>query len=261
MIITKILLVITIVLLSLFLLLLLKQLRNLKKGNRKVAQELAATHYEQLPDFGEVENFSLLPLVDFETNNKNLKTEPGVSYLIKADDTTILMDVGFNRRKEHPSPLLHNLQTLGISTQSLDAIVISHMHLDHLGGLKEQRKNIFSLSRGDVRLPEIPVYAPDTIAPSPWNPGPVPVVISGPKVLKKGVATIGVIPRNLFLAGHTREHCLAVKVSGKGIVLIIGCGHPTIEQIIVRAQQLFAEPIYGIIGGLHFPVHGGRIMA
>ncbi|MFP4226508.1 MAG: hypothetical protein ACLFRF_07240 [Desulfobacterales bacterium] len=33
----------------------------------------------------------------------------------------------------------------------------------------------------------------------------------------------------------------------------------TIERIIDRAQALFKEPIHAIIGGLHYPVHGGRI--
>ena len=156
--------------------------------------------------------------------------------------------------------MLHNMNTLDISVQNLDAIVISHIHLDHVGGMTEQRKNTFSLSQGPVHLPEIPVYAPGTITPSKFNPGPVSEVINNPKMLKKGIASTGAIPRNLFLAGYTLEHCLAIKLVGKGIVLIIGCGHPTIERIIERTQLLFKEPIYGIIGGLHFPVHGGRIM-
>ena len=65
-------------------------------------------HYNKLPDIGSVKNLSILPLVDFYADDSQLKTEPGVSYLIKADDTTILMDVGFNKKKEHPSPLIHN---------------------------------------------------------------------------------------------------------------------------------------------------------
>lgn len=47
-------------------------------------------------------------------------------------------------------------------------------------------------------------------------------------------------------------------MAGKGIVLIIGCGHPTIEHIIDRAEMLFDEPIYGVVGGLHYPVSKSR---
>ena len=41
-------------------------------------------------------------------------------------------------------------------------------------------------------------------------------------------------------------------------MLIIGCGHQSVERIIERTRMLFDEPIYAIIGGLHYPVHGGR---
>jgi len=81
-----------------------------------------------------------------------------------------------------------------------------------------------------------------------------------PVKLAAGVYGLGSIPRALYLMGYTEEQALAVNVAGKGLVLIIGCGHQTVERVIKRARQLFDLPIYGIIGGLHFPVHGGRIM-
>ena len=86
-------------------------------------------------------------------------------------------------------------------------------------------------------------------------------MIKEPRVLKPGIASIGVIPRYLFLAGYTEEQSLAINVQGKGIVLIIGCGHQTIERIVERARMIFHEPTYAVIGGLHFPVKGGRIFA
>ena len=79
-----------------------------------------------------------MPLIDSESIHDNLKTENGVSYLITADDKQILLDLGFNRAKEHPSPLLHNMKHLGISFYNINYIVFSHAHLDHLGGINEQ---------------------------------------------------------------------------------------------------------------------------
>ena len=69
---------------------------------------------------------------------------------------------------------------------------------------------------------------------------------------------MGPIPRQLFFLGWTPEQSLAIHVEGKGIVLIIGCGHPTLQRIVERAEMLFDEPIYGIIGGLHYPVTASR---
>ena len=246
-----------IVLIALFIAL---KIIQLKIGRQKCGQELNGTRIEKLSPFGSVKKLSILPLVDFYSEDPYLKTEAGVSYLVRADDTTILVDVGFNAKKEHPSPLLHNMQKLGVSPSDIDMIFISHPHLDHLGGMNEQKTRTFSLSKGSVAIPEIPVYAPEPVVPSAFNPGPKTRVVDAPTVIGEGIASIGPIPRFLFLMGRTVEQSLAVNVEGKGIVLIIGCGHQTIERIIERAKSLFDEPIYGIIGGLHFPVNGGRIM-
>lgn len=236
-------------------------LTRLKAGNQTIKKSLPNDPLEKLTPMESVKSLSILPLVEYYTDDPQLKTEAGVAYLIKADDTTILLDVGFNKKKEHPSPLLHNAGVLGVSLGEIDMIVISHPHLDHLGGMGDQRNKTFSISQGRVALPEIPVYAPVAISPSAFNPGPRPTVVKAPLVLAKGVASIGVIPRNLYLMGVTEEQSLAIHVEGKGIVLVIGCGHQTIEKIIERAKALFDAPIYGIIGGLHFPVHAGRMMA
>ncbi|MDX2441965.1 MAG: hypothetical protein QNK40_15630 [Desulfobacterales bacterium] len=45
----------------------------------------------------------------------------------------------------------------------------------------------------------------------------------------------------------------------KGLVVVIGCGHLTLQIILDRVKKLFDEPIYDIIGGLHLPVKGGRM--
>lgn len=237
-------------------------LTKLKAGNQTIAQNLSiSAPLEKLSNLGTVKSLSILPLVEYYTDDPRLKTEAGVSYLIKADGSTILLDVGFNKKREHPSPLLHNAELMGVPLEKVDMIVISHPHLDHLGGMEEQRNKTFSISHGPVCLPEIPLYAPSPISPSHFNPGPKTTVVREPRILATGVASIGVIPRNLYLMGITEEHSLAVHVEGKGVVLIIGCGHQTIEKIIERSKILFDAPIYGIIGGLHFPVHEGRLMA
>jgi 7,8-dihydropterin-6-yl-methyl-4-(beta-D-ribofuranosyl)aminobenzene 5'-phosphate synthase len=62
----------------------------------------------------------------------------------------------------------------------------------------------------------------------------------------------------LFLLGYTLEQSLVVNVTGKGLIIIVGCGHPGVERIMDRACQIFQQPIYGVIGGLHLLVSGDR---
>jgi len=227
-------------------------------GREEINGILDRTSYPKLVNVGTISSLKILPVIDFYAGDSSLKTEPGVSYLVKADNTTILLDVGENRKGEHPSPLLHNMKALNIKPSDIDMIFITHLHPDHLGGMKQMKKGEFSLSGGTVELGAIPVYAPGPLKPSGHNPSPKVQIVRGPEVISPGLASLGVIPRQLFLMGRTDEQVLAVNLKGKGIVLIIGCGHPSVERIIQRARMIFNEPIYAIIGGLHFPMKGGR---
>jgi 7,8-dihydropterin-6-yl-methyl-4-(beta-D-ribofuranosyl)aminobenzene 5'-phosphate synthase len=59
----------------------------------------------------------------------------------------------------------------------------------------------------------------------------------------------------LFWLGYVTEQVLVVNVAGFGLVLISGCGHPRIEQILGVTEQVLDVPIRAVVGGLHLPVH------
>ncbi|MCG2769224.1 MAG: MBL fold metallo-hydrolase, partial [Anaerolineae bacterium] len=149
-----------------------------------------------------------------------------------------------------------NMEALGVSLAEIDAIVISHLHEDHVGGVRQMMQGTFALSGQPVDLKGKRAYVPVPIS----NPTARVRVVHEPRVITPGVASMGPIPRQMFFYGWTVEQSLAVNVEGKGIVLIIGCGHPTLPRIIERAEMLFEEPIYGVIGGLHYPVTASRVM-
>jgi 7,8-dihydropterin-6-yl-methyl-4-(beta-D-ribofuranosyl)aminobenzene 5'-phosphate synthase len=223
-------------------------------GRRRADRAWAAARYPKLEDVGTVKRLTVLPLIDWYTAREGLVGEPGVSYLVRADDTTILFDVGFNQRGEHPSPLLRNMAALDVDVADVDVLVISHAHSDHLGGTSHQMHKSFALSSQPVDLKGILAYAPEPLS----NPSAQVTVVDGPRVIAPGVASMGTIPRQLFFFGWTPEQSLAVNVEGKGIVIVVGCGHPTLQRILDRAEMLFDEPIYGIVGGLHYPVTASR---
>lgn len=222
-------------------------------------RELAGVSIKKIETPGVVKELSIMPLIDFYAENKKLKTEAGVSYYIKADNTNILLDVAANERKEHPSPLVSNMKIIGKTFDDLDFIYLSHLHRDHVGGIQNEKNSTFSISSGKIELPEIPLYSPEPVRPSELNTGPLPCVLTEPYKIRDGIISIGAIPRALYLIGYTIENSLAFNVDDKGIVIVIGCGHQSVEKIIERTQSLFDEEIYGIIGGLHLPAGGGRI--
>ncbi len=249
------------------------------RQRREADKEWKRSRPEKLTDLGTVERLSILPLVEFyaadsiaaagevggadggaagengTVTQPAYVTESGVSYLVKVDDRTILFDVGYNQRGEHPSPLLRNMEALGVAPSEFDAVMISHIHLDHVGGPQNQAARTFSLSAQDVDLRGIPAYVP---APMSHPTASVEVVTEGRK-LYDGVASTGPLTRAIWLMGPAVEQSLIVNVKDKGVVLIIGCGHPSLYRIVQRALDLVDAPLYGVIGGLHFPVTGSRV--
>ena len=66
------------------------------------------------------------------------------------------------------------------------------------------------------------------------------------------------LPRMLFWLGYITEQAMVVNVTGFGLVLISGCGHPRIEQILGITERVLDVPIKAVVGGLHLPVHPAR---
>lgn len=226
-----------------------------QKGVEKADTVFKEYKPEKIKDLGSTQTLTILPLIDFYTISPELKGEPGVSYLIKTDHNTILFDLGFNQEETDPSPIEHNMRELDITIDDFDTIVISHNHPDHVGGMDRMKQKTFSLGNEQIDLNGKRVFTPIPMT----YPGLNPVCSSKPTLLGPGVSTIGNIARQLFFLGWTEEQALAFNVKDKGIVLIVGCGHQTVKKILERASSLFDEPIYGIIGGLHYPVPDGRI--
>ena len=208
-----------------------------------------------LSGLGTAKTLSILPLVEFYPSAPHLAGEPGVSYLVTVDGKRILFDVGRNVREEHPSPLLRNMEPLGLSPADIDAIFISHCHLDHVGGVGEMRRRTFSLSGRPVDLTGKTAYLPTTMT----HPSATVEVITGPRKLAEGVASTGPITRAIWLMGPIAEQALLVDVEGKGVVMIVGCGHPLLSRLVTRARAVTGRPLYGVVGGLHFPVTGSRV--
>ena len=230
-------------------------------GNRKAAELLADFEVVPIDDLGSTKTLRILPLVDYHTSDPGLRTEVGVSYLVDTDDRRILFDVGQNAGFESPSPLEHNMRALGVDLATVDIVFISHNHFDHVGGTKWERLNTFSLGTEQLPFPNPRTRA---IVPSLMKyPGLEPELALGPVRLGDGVgstglASTGAIPRQLVI-GWIEEHSLVINVEGLGGVLIVGCGHQPVPTLVERYDAAFSEPLYGIVGGLHFPVPSGRI--
>lgn len=59
----------------------------------------------------------------------------GVSYLLSAERGNVLFNVGFGSEKVD---VLHNADKLGVEPKHINAVAISHLHGDHMGGMRAQ---------------------------------------------------------------------------------------------------------------------------
>ena len=163
------------------------------------------------------------------------------------------MDVGNNPTEAEITPLSSNMKALGVSWDQIDAVVFSHFHPDHVGGVEAWKAGDVSLGKEPVDFQGKSVYAPSDFV----FPGASSIRLPDPSVLGPGIATIGTIeygetyPVSLYKASGA-EQVLAIHIEEQGIVLILGCGHPTVERIVARAEILFEQPVVGIVGGFHY---------
>ena len=231
--------------------LLIAKNRRFKK-NLKLAVELNQDRLRRAEPFDLPElNFLELTVLVEEKTEKGFLGDAGVSYLFRTDQGSLLYDVGFG--PERPA-LAHNATKMEIKLDQIDSLAISHLHPDHMGGLKASRSKYVTVPN-ELGMPKgQPCFLPDKAEAEGFKCE----LIDRPRLLTGGIATTGLLARSLFFFGLTEEQALIAHLKGKGLVVFTGCGHPTIELIVQMVSRLSKEPIFIIGGGLHFPITGGR---
>ena len=218
---------------------------------RRIERDWLADIAPRLDSIGEVDELSIVPVVERLASGAELRGEPGVSYLIRAGSTRLLFDTGLNARGSSRPALVHNADTLHVNLEHLDGVVISHMHADHVGGPRTQFRRTFAFSAEALEPRGIPAYVPTNMQHERADV----VLTTAPRVVAQGVAILPPLPANMFWLGPLAEQVLVVNVRGFGLVLVSGCGHPGIERMLAATERVLDVPIKAVVGGLHFPVH------
>ena len=178
---------------------------------------------------GSVKWLKLIIVVDNYPDGE-LKTAWGLSILVKTPKNTILFDTG-----PDPSILRENLKKLGVDPSEIDFVVISHEHGDHINGLPYLAK---------VR-PGLRVYVPKGTAEKIRIRGLDIKEVDKTTKVAEGVAIIG------WLYGPPAEEALAINVEGRGLVILVGCSHPGVVNIVAKAKTDLGIKPYLVLGGFH----------
>jgi len=168
--------------------------------------------------------------------DSDLKTAWGFSCLIETPAERILFDTGGSS-----DILPFNLEKMNIDPRSIQKIVLSHIHGDHVGGL-----NGFLEQNNQVTV-YIPHTFPSSIRETIINHHAKIHEISEPMKISDFVYSTGELP------GPPNEQSLLID-SQKGAILITGCAHPGIVNIVLKAKDIIKkETIYLALGGFHQP--------
>ncbi len=102
---------------------------------REAAREWQAARVTELKDIGSTNRLEILPLYEEAGDPGRYQIGHGLSYLITTDTTTFLMDVGNHPAEAARMPQDWNMRVMSISWDAIDAVIFSHFHPDHVGGV------------------------------------------------------------------------------------------------------------------------------
>jgi 7,8-dihydropterin-6-yl-methyl-4-(beta-D-ribofuranosyl)aminobenzene 5'-phosphate synthase len=213
-------------------------------------------------------------LVENTAGGQGLLAEHGLSFWIEIGSRRILFDTG------QSEILFHNAQVLGIDLGTVDAIVLSHGHYDHVGGLRRMLE----------MAPAVPVYLhPQALEPKFACGGEQSREIgmeremaqfvkqridaglgsftNGPVEIFSGVWATGEIPRRSAFEDTGGPFCrdpnctqpdellddqALVLETQEDLVVVLGCAHAGVVNTLDYVVDRFpGQPIRMVLGGMH----------
>ena len=183
------------------------------------------------------------------------KAPAGVNvFLVQSDSGNMLVDTGYGTNAaERKSALPELLSLYGLSPESVDTVLLTHMHGDHIGGLVSDGKPFFPNAAVLVSKKELDFWtAPQTLADKPGLANNIRMVETMCKVYGDKVKAFGfeetVVPDITALAalGHTPGHTMFLLESEGEKMLFWG-------DLVHAAALQFAHPEICAIYDMYMP--------
>ena len=220
-------------------------------------------------------------LCDNVNNHKKMWAAEGNSILIEVDETKILYDVG-----RYPEILQHNLACLNLSLEDIDYVILSHGHKGHCGAAHALRypSRTTVLFGSGLFVPKFK-WKPEKAKPvqNELLESALPkdaVCVQNVHEMDGGRVLVYKTPdlfskeekeaeKHFLLKIHDRfrpdffEEELNVCIrTRKGLIILTGCAHRKLDNIVHTAMELTGERrIYALIGGTHIVDDRNRLQA
>jgi len=172
---------------------------------------------------------------DNRSGSEALESAWGFACIVEGLEKTILFDTGGDGPR-----LLSNLAELGIDPKEVDAVVLSHSHGDHVGGLSG-----FLNANARVKVYVLGSF-PGGIAEDARGLGADVVEAGQPTGICAGAETTG----ELVGESGIPEQALLLR-GDAGSAVITGCAHPGIGRIVEHAEAQTGGEVLIALGGFH----------
>ncbi len=209
----------------------------------------------------------IVTLMENTAVSEEFLSSHGLSFYIETKNHKILFDMGQDGK------FLKNAEKLGIDVSAIDLAILSHGHYDHGGGLEaflevNQKASIHIQKKA---LGEFYAKDPDKLRyiglSDTWKNHPRVVCHTGDYKLDAGLLVFaGVTGRECYSPANDRllvsmnghlmqdlfmhEQNLLIK-EGNKMVLIAGCAHNGIVNILKKAESLSPSGVDVVLGGMH----------
>jgi 7,8-dihydropterin-6-yl-methyl-4-(beta-D-ribofuranosyl)aminobenzene 5'-phosphate synthase len=232
--------------------------------------------------FGELDSLKVHVLAEDSVMYESpYLAQHGISFLLEGRSGEklkyILVDVG-----QHSEALFHNMKAMEISASWIDTIVLTHCHYDHTQGVvkvieKTGRKNIKVVAHSSIFRSHFILepeerqvgIQPDDSREAMERSGGILLLSEESVQLMPGMITTGEVKRQtdfeeVGIALKTRVNgeviedrvlddiSVVAKIRGKGLVVITGCSHAGIINILMQSREITGcDRVDSIIGGFH----------
>jgi len=212
------------------------------KGHRQA--EVATAEQAAGPKAGS-SAIQITVLYDNYTLSEGFRTGWGFSCIITGTEKCVLFDTGAKG-----DLLLENMDKLQVRAQDADLVVISHDHPDHTAGLASflnRHSNVLAYlpSSASAGL----VQAVESRGAKVQKPDDALQICRGVHVA--GLTMMGWNDDNVLVPIMGQVEQFLVLDTDKGLVVVTGCAHPGIVEIVKKAKQMLNKDIYLVFGGFH----------
>lgn len=181
----------------------------------------------------DAEKPSITVVYDNRSWKKGMDAAWGFSCVVKETDKTILFDTG-----GQGAVFWANMDRMGIEAKDIDVIVLSHYHMDHVGVVPS-----FLMKNPDAAVYGLKAF-PAGFRKDVEALGAAWVGVEGPMKICDNVYSTG------ELGSWLKEQSLVIQAK-RGSIVITGCAHPGIVEIVKKARKIAGEDVLFVMGGFH----------